>query len=697
MRITLFFIFVFMGIFIVFSPKTFSASFNDKAMGESYHGEGQGRMARSLDPQLKFLDNFRNAPLVESMRDVLKPEREMLPDDTIIPRQIGFARVIDDLSDPGSFRNVVTWQQVPKDGGHAATLILVSPNARALRAGMLVNRLPSETEFRFFDGAFHDGAPRPVPVTGEHINYLLGLNRDLDPDHPDAGTYWSPIVLGDHLGIEIYLPPGIEPETVEIFIPFLSHIDAWPVTDNDVPSLQDYGDSNFCQNDVICYPDWQNTKNAVAKMIFTQSGSSYTCTGTLLNDTDTSTYRPYFITANHCIGTQTVASTLQTLWFFESASCGSTILNAAYTSKTGGAQLLWTKEMTYSNTNDNQDITFLELNDSPPPGAFFSGWNVNSASTPVFGIHHPKGDWKKISFGERKKDYTCYSNDVSSYSCNLSSNGSFFRVLWTAGSTESGSSGSGIFNSNGQLIGTLLGGIGICEGSESDYSKFGTAYTAGNLSQWLNPPVNCTYGISSFSGSFPADGGTETITVNTSDSSCSWTTDTPLDWVTLSPQKGIGNQTVTVSVSANTGEARNGTLAIAEQMFEISQQTGNLTKTTVLLSKITPNQTVSTGFDATIYGTSTSNRITIEQGAHARFIHFPGENIIEIQADTGRFTVSRSGAIVIFEGTDGTLVRLPATVNAQTIVFNDRTLTLLISGNQVVLNDQIITTIPTEV
>lgn len=906
MQIKIFFILALTGIFLGFTSHTFSASLHDKAMGEFYHGESRGRMARYADSQLKFPYNFRNAPVIESMTPSLKPEREILTDDVIIPRQIGFARVIDDLSAPESFRQVVTWQPVPEDGGHAAALILVSPNARALRAGILVNKLPGETEFRFLSAADHNdtGFP-PVPVTGEHINYLLQLNRNLDPDHPDAGTYWSPIVPGDRLGIEMYLPPGIEPENVEIFIPFLSHIDVWPLTDSNILSLQDYGDSNSCQNDVVCYPDWQNPKNAVAKMIFTQSGSSYTCSGTLLNDTDTSTYRPYFITANHCIGTQTVASTLQTLWFFESSSCDGTTQSPAYTTRNGGAELLWAKEMTYSNTDENQDITFLELNDPPPPGTFFSGWSVSSATTAVTGIHHPKGDWKKISFGERQNDYTCYYTGGTSYSCNPSLNGSFFRILWSDGGTESGSSGSGIFNSNGQLIGTLLGGIGTCEGSESDYSKFGTAYAAGNLSQWLNPPVNCTYGISSYSGSFPADGGTDTITVTPSDpgcawtaseslswvslsrtsgvgtldltitvtanagsarngvitiagetytvtqaaaplpdlmpykpggwsapivaaektgttiddvldesdtiyidwaikndssadaqkfstalhidgvqtqiwnhaglssydhiqvfdhaigrltpgahtlkivadiygeipeagetdneytkniyvnpscdysispssadvsaaggaiqvtvtpssSSCSWTTDNPLDWIDLSPQNGNGSGSVTVSVTANTGGARTGTLTIAEQAFEVSQQTGIFTKTTVLLSNTTPNHTVSKGVDATIYGTSAANRITIEQQAHALLIHFPGENRIEILADTSGFTVSRSGAVVIFEGADGTLVRLPATRAAQTIVFNDRTHTLLISGSQVMLNDQVITTTPAE-
>jgi len=63
--------------------------------------------------------------------------------------------------------------------------------------------------------------------------------------------------------------------------------------------------------------------NAVARIIFTRDGSSYACSGTLVADTDTASVVPYFLTANHCISTQTSASTMQSYWFYRSSACGS--------------------------------------------------------------------------------------------------------------------------------------------------------------------------------------------------------------------------------------------------------------------------------------------------------------------------------------------------------------------------------------
>jgi len=111
---------------------------------------------------------------------------------------------------------------------------------------------------------------------------------------------------------------------------------------------------------------------------------------------------------------------------------------------------------------------------------------------------------------------------------------------------------------------------------------------------------------------------------------------------------------------------------------------------TIVLTETTPDTIISAGATAKVYGTSGVNRATIESGAKAELINFPGSNAIIIQADSSLFTVFRSGATVTFEGTDGTVLKIPATGSLQTISFNDQTLTLNIDNNQVVLDDQVI-------
>jgi hypothetical protein len=853
-------------IFLIISCSFVFASDVVRIAGEFYMGEGH--QVDALDKKLKSLDNFKSIPVVELPDNSLKTQRSTLSEDTTGPPQIGFAKNVESLSTPQHFKHYLNWHEL-QNGGFTAKVIINSPGARALRVGMIINQLPKETEFRFF--RIDKDYPAVALITGNQINKLLMLNQRVDADHPDSNTYWSPTVPGESIGIEIYLPSLVDPDTLDIAIPFLSHIfDAPYDSEQEFSTIQNYGDSSSCQNDISCYPNLGSIGTSVAKMVYTESGDSYECTGTLLTDTVPNTYRPYFITANHCISTQTVASTLETYWFFESAWCNGSTRNSNYSINYGGATLLWTKGNTTYILDSNQDVSFLELNNPPPAGVTYSGWDISIEPGPVTGIHHPAGDWKKISFGDQVGNYKCYDTVNDSYDCAPSSNGSFLSVLWSDGGTEGGSSGSGLFNVNNQLVGVLLGGVGDCAGSESDYSKFGAAYSAGNLSRWLDPDP-CTYSISSFStsfssfretrtvsitasssncswitsedlswlyisptsgtgsgtvtitatqnfreartgsitiagetytisqearsytkatltnpapgsaltgssvlfqwdsvganeyflyvgttpgdndlfnsstgtstsitvtglpadgsqlyvtlwtrfvdwesnaytytayqtpctysispssGSFTSNGGSASVSVRASSSSCSWTTSENLSWVSLSPTNGTGSRDVTVSVTANTGSARSGSVTIAGKTYTISQDK-TPEQTAVILSSTSTNHIITTGSDDQIYGTATSNQITLESGAQAELINFPGQNSIQIQSSSDLFTVSRSGTVVTFEGSDGTILKIPATTDPQSISFNgEESRVLQIDNGRVMLDDQEINLTP---
>ncbi len=103
----------------------------------------------------------------------------------------------------------------------------------------------------------------------------------------------------------------------------------------------------------------------------------------------------------------------------------------------------------------------------------------------------------------------------------------------------------------------------------------------------------------------------------------------------------------------------------------------------------TSNYTISANSDTVqIFGTIGANHITLQSGARAKLLNFPGNNVITIQSDSNLFTVSRSGAYVTFEGTDGTVLKMPATMSAQMIIFNDMSLDIVIDSNQVILGGQ---------
>ena len=119
---------------------------------------------------------------------------------------------------------------------------------------------------------------------------------------------------------------------------------------------------------------------------------------------------------------------------------------------------------------------------------------------------------------------------------------------------------------------------------------------------------------------------------------------------------------------------------------------------TTILTKSSPDHTVISGNEETIFGTSASNQITLQSGAKTELINFPGQNTIQIQAGSDLFAVFRSGTVVTFEGTGGTLLKIPATTSVQTVAFSDRgPLTLSIHNGQVMLDDQVVTTIPASI
>jgi hypothetical protein len=234
------------------------------------------------------------------------------------------------------------------------------------------------------------------------------------------------------------------------------------------------GASQSCEQDVACTaatnPALDRAARSVAKLLYTDNGVSYLCTGTLVSDGDARSDVPYLYTAAHCIDSQAAAATLNTFWFFRAASCGSKS-TASYQQLAGGATLLY--------ANDATDAALLRLADAAPDGAWLSGWSGAplDGGAALVALHHPAGDVEKLSLGQA-----------------LGATAGFDAVAWTSGSTEGGSSGSGIFTLEGGeyvLRGGLRGGSASCTSSghvddpsnRDLYSRL--ADVAPSLGKWL--------------------------------------------------------------------------------------------------------------------------------------------------------------------------------------------------------------------
>lgn len=199
--------------------------------------------------------------------------------------------------------------------------------------------------------------------------------------------------------------------------------------------------------------------------------------------------------------------------------------------------------------------------------------------------------------------------------------------------------------------------------------------------------ITCSYSITPVSEEFDFDGGNLDISIDASDESCSWTVSENLLWVEVSPDSGTGDGSVTLTVAANTGSSRSGIVTIGGEEFDISQTNNPSPQIFVLADS---PLTIEPHSYCHVYGNTRDNVLTIGSGASVELINFPGSNTITIQSDLHLFTVRRSGSVVILEGTDGTVVRIPATATSQSIVFNDGSLTLIISSGQVVLGEQVV-------
>jgi lysyl endopeptidase len=397
-----------------------------------------------------------------------------------VPAQIGTARDVPATGDAAAMARTLKWHRLANRD--AAAVSFTSEGAAGLRIGVLVHKLPADTVIR----GYVQGGDTAFEIQGRTILDAIARNRDAG-DLSDAGrTYWMPLVENDEVTLEISLPPGTPSDAVNIAVPRLSHL---YVKSADFGTTK-IGQSDSCQIDVSCVSTADSESRATARMIFTDSAGTFLCTGTLLNDA-ASSGTPYFLSANHCISTQTAASSLGTFWFYRSTSCNTGILNNGMRSMFSGATLLYASSAT--------DTSFMRLNQPPPSGAVFAAWTVNTASLgeSVISIHHPAGDLQKFNQGSVSAFGSCTPGTApDSFSCMPSNSPvgkNFLLSTWSLGTTEAGSSGAGLFSALGgsrYLIGQLYGGSASCNfpGGSDAFGRLDTAYQAA-LSRWLSAPA----------------------------------------------------------------------------------------------------------------------------------------------------------------------------------------------------------------
>jgi PKD repeat protein len=235
-------------------------------------------------------------------------------------------------------------------------------------------------------------------------------------------------------------------------------------------------------------------KHAVAKMTFESGGFGALCSGALINNTKNNG-TPYFLTAQHCISTETEAQSLVTYFNYEKSDCNSGV---PVTRTLSGSSL---------KADDGPSDFALLLLDETPPGSYqpyYAGWNALSDDMVEMGtgVHHPGGDVKKVSVD--------YNQIISFPQTGTWDDGSetppdsHWLVIFDKGNTEGGSSGSPLFDENNRIVGQLHGSV---EEIYKFYGKLSRSWTSGNFSfqqlkAWLDPDNT---GTLIHDGYFPSD------------------------------------------------------------------------------------------------------------------------------------------------------------------------------------------------
>jgi hypothetical protein len=310
------------------------------------------------------------------------------------------------------------------------------------------------------------------------------------------GEFWTDMIEGESVVIA-YEAGAEEPptDTVPFRVPEISHR-VMPASRKSVASAETYqplAAAASCAIDVTCHAEYNEPASAVALMVFESGGRSYECSGALTNSASQPA-RPFFLTANHCIGTAAEARSLVAFFGYQTPSCGAEPPPLNRVPRVTGASFIAGEPMSRG------DFSLLELSAFPNVDVKVLGWLTSEigAGESVVGISHPLGDYKRIAFGNRTRDLTIRFNTGERMPASVG-----YQVAWLQGVTQSGSSGSPLLvrvDGKEYVAGTLSAGPAIDDDNSTQvcrtrnmvasYGRFSVAYPrlAGALGSPSGPP-----------------------------------------------------------------------------------------------------------------------------------------------------------------------------------------------------------------
>lgn len=297
-------------------------------------------------------------------------------------------------------------------------------------------------------------------------------------------------VAGEDIVLEYYEPIGVETGIISVQKIGYIYKNVLAAQSN-IVTRSIFNTSLSCNINVNCPLgiDWQKEKRAVACIY--NASTSEVCSGALINSTS---QKDYFLSADHCFlnyDSQGVNQINQLIlyWNYESPDCSNA--NIYNSPSSAGAKLIANNAYT--------DFALLELSGSVRNVSgyipYYLGWTKSTTpAANAVGIHHPRGDIKKISVeNDAVKSYNGIQNwtDNNGNIISTTQKHTHWGVTFDVGAIESGSSGSPLMNQNHLVVGQLHGGSSNCAPVTMYYGRFDKSWDYGNtatrrLKDWLD-------------------------------------------------------------------------------------------------------------------------------------------------------------------------------------------------------------------
>lgn len=429
---------------------------------------GDGDLPESWDLNLGVLPNIVRLPLLDFEEIIQQDSINDL--DKTMPWRYGIERTVS-----LNMQNDGLWTVLP-NGGKIWQTTIQSKGALNLSVN--------------FDDFFLPAGSRLQLFNNDHTDITSTYTSTQNREEGKLGTWF---VEGDIIWIEYYQPPRTR---VSPRLQISSVIHGYRLGKINVLIKEGRGfnDSGDCNYDVNCPigSDFDQKKDLVKKAVaLLNLGNGHLCSVALTNNA-LNDKTPYLLTANHCLENSNPALwTVRFNWVSPTPICGTG-------DDSGDLQTNFTISGAVLRANNSlSDFALVELFDAIPESwdVAFAGWD-NSDTNPLYevGIHHPNGDIMKVcrdDSGAKKID----ANGTQVWLIGGGAHG--FGNGWEIGTTESGSSGSPLFNEHGRIIGQLYAGQSACNGLGNNhdydiYGRFGVSWNAGNsresrLMDWLDP------------------------------------------------------------------------------------------------------------------------------------------------------------------------------------------------------------------